>query len=142
MKHNLTIDRALQDPQLLGAALGPVDPTWLTWLVVLRAAYGLPLTEEELRIFHAVAGDRTPPTRRVPGAMGGVWQTRRKIQNGCSTRLLCRIVRAAPGSAWRKVDGARIERLARSKQISFPICESFLGSLAGVVQGDRRLNPV
>ena len=64
MKH-LTIDKALADPALLGAALGPIAPTWLTWLVVLRAAFGLRLAEEELRIFHAVAGNRTPPTQRV-----------------------------------------------------------------------------
>ena len=61
----LTIDRAMEDGQLLGAALGPVDPTWRVWLVVLRAMYGLKLTEDELRIFHTVAGDRSPPSQRV-----------------------------------------------------------------------------
>ena len=38
----ITIDAALQDPQLLGAALG--DPvTWQTWLTVLKAAFGITL---------------------------------------------------------------------------------------------------
>jgi hypothetical protein len=44
-----TIDKVLTDPQLLGAALGPVDPTWRVWQVVLKAMYGLPLDEEELK---------------------------------------------------------------------------------------------
>jgi hypothetical protein len=62
---HLTIDRALADPALLGAALGPVDPTWSTWLAVLKAAFALPLSEDEARIFASVAGNRTPPTQRV-----------------------------------------------------------------------------
>ena len=52
-----TIDRALRDPNLLGAALGDYGP-WKTWLAVLRSAFGLPLGEEERIAFHAVAGDR------------------------------------------------------------------------------------
>ena len=59
-----TIDRALRDPNLLGAALGDRGP-WKTWLAVLRAAFGLPLDEAEGVSFHAVAGDRVPPSRRV-----------------------------------------------------------------------------
>jgi phage terminase large subunit-like protein len=60
-----TIDKALRDAQLLGAALGPVEPTWSTWDVVLKAFYGLALSEDELKIFASVAGDRAPPTQRV-----------------------------------------------------------------------------
>src|SRR5262245_37139984 len=56
----ITIDRALTDPHLLGAALGDVTP-WQSWLTVLRSAFGLVLTEDQLATFHAVAGERGPP---------------------------------------------------------------------------------
>ena len=59
-----TIDRALTDANLLGAALGPVEP-WSTWLAVLRAAFALPLSDEECTVFASVAGDRAPPSKRV-----------------------------------------------------------------------------
>ena len=60
----ISIARALNDPKLLGAALGDIGP-WRTWIAVLKAAYGLPLDEADLKTFHAVAGDRDPPSRRV-----------------------------------------------------------------------------
>ena len=43
MSVNFTIEKALRDPLLLGAALGDVE-TWMTWLAVLKAAFGLTLT--------------------------------------------------------------------------------------------------
>lgn len=58
------IDEALSDPQLLGAALGPVD-TFKTWLAVLKAAFGLKLSRSEKRIFEGVAGARGAPRERV-----------------------------------------------------------------------------
>lgn len=62
-RSSIAIDRALLDKQLLGSALG--DPaSWETWLVILRAAFGLPLDDEQLLTFHGVAGDRQPPTSR------------------------------------------------------------------------------
>jgi phage terminase large subunit-like protein len=61
---SMSIDRALADHRLLGGALG--DPgSWSTWLVVLKAAFGLPLSDAELATFHKVAGDRPTPVRRV-----------------------------------------------------------------------------
>ena len=60
----ISIHHALTDPQLLGAALGE-QASWETWLVVLRAAYGLNLTDQQRETFLAVAGNRHPPTRRV-----------------------------------------------------------------------------
>jgi Terminase large subunit, ATPase domain len=60
----ITVDHALTDQKLLGAALD--DPTpWRTWLSVLRAAFGLPLTTDQQAIFNQVAGERTPPKKRV-----------------------------------------------------------------------------
>jgi hypothetical protein len=58
------IDRALTDPQLLGAGLGDLA-SWRTWLAVLKAAFGLPLDEIEQQTFAAVAGDRAVPLQRV-----------------------------------------------------------------------------
>jgi hypothetical protein len=59
-----TIDKALTDPGLLGAALGPVD-TFATWLSVLKAAFGLKLSRSERRAFASVAGSRKSPRARV-----------------------------------------------------------------------------
>ena len=59
-----TIDEALRDKNLLGAALDDAS-TWRNWMVVLRAAFGLRLNEEQRSVFKAVAGDREPPTARV-----------------------------------------------------------------------------
>jgi hypothetical protein len=58
------IDKALGDRRLLGAGLGNTS-TWRTWLVVLKAAFGLPLDAAEREVFHTVAGDREPPSKRV-----------------------------------------------------------------------------
>jgi hypothetical protein len=59
-----TIDRALTDPKLLGAALGDIA-SWRVWLVVLKAAFGLPLDAQQLQQFTAIAGNRGPPMKRV-----------------------------------------------------------------------------
>jgi hypothetical protein len=59
----ISIDRALSDPRLLGASIGDLT-SWRTWLVVLKAAFGLPPQGDELATFHKVAGDRSPPGRR------------------------------------------------------------------------------
>lgn len=64
MSDVFTIDRALSDPRLLGAALGD-SASWLTWLTILRATFGLPLSEEQQTIFASVSGNRAPPTQRV-----------------------------------------------------------------------------
>ncbi|MEX0405533.1 terminase [Aquibium sp. LZ166] len=62
-----TIDEALSDRLLLGAALDRDLSSWATWRVVLRAAFGLPLhTDEEFDTLEALAGPRrSPPTARV-----------------------------------------------------------------------------
>ena len=48
MARPLAIDRAIADRQLLGAALGDIEP-WSRWIVVLKAAFALTLTDEELQ---------------------------------------------------------------------------------------------
>lgn len=62
---HIAIDDALLDDQLLGASLGDDHDSWSAWLCVLRAAYGLPLSRRERKVFKQVAGDRAPPRSRV-----------------------------------------------------------------------------
>jgi hypothetical protein len=59
-----TIDPAITDSRLLGAALGPPQ-RWQTWRAALRAAFGLPLRAPEADLFATMAGGRAPPTKRV-----------------------------------------------------------------------------
>lgn len=61
---NLTIDKAIADPQLLGAAMGELQ-SWQTWRALLKAAFGIKLTREDARAFASVAGDRAAPEHRV-----------------------------------------------------------------------------
>jgi hypothetical protein len=96
---NFAIDRALKDPRLLGAALG--DPmTWQTWRSVLKAAFGLHLTEQEARTFTDIAGERSPPTQRVRelwavvGRRGG----KSRMAAACAVYLACFVkYQLAPG---------------------------------------------
>ena len=60
----MPIDNALHDPRLLGAELGDIE-TWATWLTVLKAAFALPLDDEEREVFKTIAGNRDLPKQRV-----------------------------------------------------------------------------
>src|SRR5262245_25015404 len=60
----ISIDDALIDPQLLGAALGE-HGTWNAWEIVLKAAFGLPISDAQRDVFTGVAGNRALPTQRV-----------------------------------------------------------------------------
>jgi len=53
----------ISDPNLLGPHF--TGPSWDRWKAVLRAAFCLPMTERDLQLFREVAGDRSPPKRRV-----------------------------------------------------------------------------
>jgi hypothetical protein len=60
----MRIDEAILDANLLGAGLG--DPaTWKPWLSILKAAFGLPLTEDEQVFYEAVSGARVAPQTPV-----------------------------------------------------------------------------
>ena len=63
----ISIDRAILDENLLGAALG--DPrswhSWSRWLAVLRAAFALPMSDQDCIAFKEVTGNRAPPRQRV-----------------------------------------------------------------------------
>jgi len=64
VKRTISVDAALRDRQLLGAALGDLA-SWRTWSIVLKGAFGLSLNDAEHTIFDAIAGGRTPPARPV-----------------------------------------------------------------------------
>jgi hypothetical protein len=60
----LAIDKVLSDSRLLGSALAPVE-TWNVWTIALKAAFALPLADEERKVFTAIAGTRGLPKQRV-----------------------------------------------------------------------------
>jgi hypothetical protein len=62
-KPALTIINALDDERLFKPWFR--GDSWNNWRTVLKATYGLPLSEAELEFFHTVAGDRAPPDRQV-----------------------------------------------------------------------------
>jgi hypothetical protein len=64
LRREFAIDRAFTDDRLLGAALGS-EASWRTWRAVLKAGFGLALSEDESRTFAAVAGNRQLPSQRV-----------------------------------------------------------------------------
>src|ERR1700722_16063483 len=64
MAKPFAIDRALTDPNLLGAALGDLK-TWATWLTVARAAFALGMSKKDRETFEEIAGGRQPPKKRV-----------------------------------------------------------------------------
>jgi hypothetical protein len=60
----IALDRALTDQNLLGAGLGDIE-TWKVWLAVLRAAFALPMSDDDRKLFEQVAGERDVPSQRV-----------------------------------------------------------------------------
>lgn len=63
MKPRVSIREALEDPQLLGGALP--GESWLLWRVLLIAAMGEALTDDERKLFESVTGRPEAPHERV-----------------------------------------------------------------------------
>jgi hypothetical protein len=63
MKPTISIRKALADKKLLGDIL--VGDSWQAWRVLLIAAMGDALTDEERTIFTALTGRPTEPGQRV-----------------------------------------------------------------------------
>lgn len=61
---SVSIEQAMNDPKLLGAALGDPAP-WAAWRAILKAAFGISLDSSEADTFAKVAGGRSAPTSRV-----------------------------------------------------------------------------
>lgn len=58
----MNIISAMDDPKLFEPWF--TGPTWNAWRAILKAAFGLPMTEEETAFFRSVA-DREPPAEQV-----------------------------------------------------------------------------
>lgn len=63
MRPKVSIRGALEDPRLLGNVLA--GPSWLSWRVILIAAMGEPLHNDEREIFQRLTGRDTEPLERV-----------------------------------------------------------------------------
>jgi hypothetical protein len=61
---SVDITAAFADKNLLGASFQDLS-TWKTWLAVLKAMFGQPLSRKERRAFEAVSGGRKSPRKRV-----------------------------------------------------------------------------
>jgi hypothetical protein len=64
------------------------ESCWDAWRVILKAAFALPMTTDEVAFFRTIAGDRDPPKMRVKGC--GLWRpTWRQRQHRLSDCHLC-----------------------------------------------------
>lgn len=61
------IIQTIDDPRLF-APWFKNRATWAAWIVFLKALFALPLTAQELSIFHALTGRTDPPTRQAAEA--------------------------------------------------------------------------
>lgn len=77
MKTLTSMRRALTDPALF-APLLPGD-TWDVWRVMLIAAMGEALREDERPIFQRLTGREKEPLERVECFVAIVWASRRQI---------------------------------------------------------------
>lgn len=59
---SITPAQAIDDPLLLGPSFS--GPSWDLWRAILKAAFGEPMTEDDVKRFREVA-ERDPPKRRV-----------------------------------------------------------------------------
>ena len=59
---DITASEAMTSPDLFAAHFD--GPSWDCWRSVVKAAFGEPMTDDELRLFREVAG-REPPTQRI-----------------------------------------------------------------------------
>ena len=132
----LAIDKVLSDPRLLGAGLGDIE-TWATWIIVLKAAFALPLTDEERKIFAAIAGGRVLPLKRVRELWCAAGRRGGKITHGCCARGLLRIVRQAQARCWRARHGAGAVDDAGSEQGRVRLRARRSARIAGAGEGDR-----
>lgn len=63
----LDILDACHDPKLFGHWFKQPG-TWAAWFVFLKALFGLPMTAQELSVFHQLTGSIEPPTAQAPEA--------------------------------------------------------------------------
>jgi hypothetical protein len=125
------------------ALLGPhfEGPSWDRWRAVLRAAFALPMSIRDLELFHEVAGDRAPPTRRVRELVCAVGRGGGKdsIAAGLATYI------AATGDFSRLRPGERgvVLTLATDREqagIAFNYCRGFFTEVPALAVMVERIN--
>ena len=121
----IDINRALLDPNLLGAALGN-PTTWSRWLSVLRAAFALNMSAADIAAFKEVAGDREPPPSRVDE----LWFTvgRRSGKSRIAAALACYAALLVPRPLAHGETGVVLVLAASQDQarVVFNYCVGFL----------------
>ena len=80
----MNVVEALEDENLFGPWFA--GPSWATWKAVLKGAFCLPMTPEDLALFRAVA-QRDPPKRRVRELWGIVG--RRGGKDSIASAIAC-----------------------------------------------------
>ena len=83
-RNKVTVVQALRDPNLFGGLPAFQDlTTWASWIVFMKACYGLPLTRHERKVFEQHTGRSTyaPPAGGYPEAVAivGVQSGKSKI---------------------------------------------------------------
>jgi hypothetical protein len=105
------------DKTILDTMDGPLGdsfegPSWDNWRTILKAAYGLPLTDDELAFFYDVA-DREPPSRRVKELwiIGG----RRGGKDSIASLIICHAASMFNGKR-RQIAGLTLPALRRGER--------------------------
>ena len=88
MKPTISIRKALADKKLLGSVL--IGDSWQAWRVLLIAAMGESLSDEERTIFTALTGRDKEPLQMVVGVLCRGRQTRRQVKGHGDPGGLCR----------------------------------------------------
>ncbi|PSO30535.1 terminase [Bradyrhizobium sp. MOS002] len=134
----VTIDDAIMDPHLLGAGFGDPD-SWQMWRAVLRAAFGLGLTVEEVNAFASIAGGREPPAKRVAELWAVLGRRSGKSRVAAALAVYLAVLvdhtgKLAPGEVGFVVVLAATKDQAK---VIFSYCEGFLRAspvLASAIQ--------
>jgi len=77
LKQGLTIVEAIRSGRYFGVQFPKGFASWANWLVCLKAIFGLPMTEDEQKIYHEYTGRTDLPTQAfkevflIIGARGG-----------------------------------------------------------------------
>ena len=124
-RRTISIIDAMNDPNLLGAALGDTA-TWTRWLSILKAAFALPMSDADIAQFKEVSGNREPPTQRVDE----LWALlgRRSGKSRVAAALACYAALLVPRKLAHGETGVVLVLAASADQakVVFNYCTGFL----------------
>jgi hypothetical protein len=120
------------------ATFGPwfEGPTWNAWQVALKAAFAVPVTDEERDLFHAIA-EREPPTKPVSEfwAIVGRGGGKDSMATFVTAHIAASFARPQPDGAWarftaplRRGERVLVACLACSRdqsRIALDMCKSY-----------------